>query len=154
MMELPLEKSGQEMNVAESSCKDITKIQYVSVDIESSIEYVDKPTPIQNFYDGQGVFLFDTLRKKQLTFQNRIVIGGDSNLPNLGISVIDKATLNEKIKLTAAIDVQVTATFRESVQRRVNNTHVNVLIGITADVLIELMPTHHGDNSVKLDLEI
>ncbi|KAL2735636.1 fatty acyl-CoA reductase wat-like isoform X1 [Vespula squamosa] len=87
------------------------------------IHRIRGPTPIQNFYDGQGVFLFETLKEKQPTFQNPIVtIGGDSNLPNLGISVIDKATLirevsivfnvaatvkfNKTIKLATAINVQ------------------------------------------------
>ncbi|XP_046837379.1 fatty acyl-CoA reductase 1-like [Vespa crabro] len=67
--------------------------------------------------------LFDTLRKQQPGFQNRIVaIEGDCSLPNLGISTTDRAKLirevsivfhvaatvrfNEKIKLAAAINVQ------------------------------------------------
>ncbi|XP_046837373.1 fatty acyl-CoA reductase wat-like isoform X1 [Vespa crabro] len=67
--------------------------------------------------------LFNTLRKQQPGFQNRIVaIEGDCSLPNLGISTTDRAKLirevsivfhvaatvrfNEKIKLAAAINVQ------------------------------------------------
>ncbi|XP_035741473.1 fatty acyl-CoA reductase wat-like isoform X2 [Vespa mandarinia] len=67
--------------------------------------------------------LFNTLRKQQPGFQNRIVaIEGDCSLPNLGISITDRAKLirdvsivfhvaatvrfNEKIKLAAAINVQ------------------------------------------------
>ncbi|KAL2741578.1 LOW QUALITY PROTEIN: fatty acyl-CoA reductase wat-like isoform X1 [Vespula squamosa] len=172
MTKVLLEEDRQKMDVAESSFRDIMKSQYVSADIESSVEYMDKPIPLQNFYDGQGVFvtgatdfigklliekllrecpgiiynylltrtkkgksmfqrtkeliedsLFHTLREKQPTFQNRIVtIGGDSSLPKLGISKIDKATLicevsivfnvaatvkfNETIKLATAINVQ------------------------------------------------
>ncbi|KAF7378687.1 hypothetical protein HZH66_015474 [Vespula vulgaris] len=169
-MEVLLKEGGQEMDVAKSSFRDIMKTR--SADIESCIEYVHKSTPIQNFYDGQAVFItgatgfigklliekllrecpgitciyllirtkkgksvlqrtneliedsfFDTLREKQPTFQNRIVtIEGDSSLPNLGISMIDRATLirevsivfnvaatvkfNEKIKLATTINVQ------------------------------------------------
>ncbi|XP_035741464.1 fatty acyl-CoA reductase wat-like isoform X1 [Vespa mandarinia] len=67
--------------------------------------------------------LFNTLRKQQPGFQNRIVaIEGDCSLPNLGISTTDRAKLirevsivfnvaatvrfNENIKLAAAINVQ------------------------------------------------
>ncbi|XP_047370185.1 fatty acyl-CoA reductase wat-like isoform X1 [Vespa velutina] len=67
--------------------------------------------------------LFNTLRKQQPGFQNRLVaIEGDCSLPNLGISITDRAKLirevsivfhlaatvrfNEKIKLAAAINVQ------------------------------------------------
>ncbi|XP_035742412.1 fatty acyl-CoA reductase 1-like [Vespa mandarinia] len=67
--------------------------------------------------------LFNTLRKQQPEFQNRIVaIEGDCSLPNLGISITDRAKLirdvsivfhvaatvrfNEKIKSAAAINVQ------------------------------------------------
>ncbi|XP_047370028.1 LOW QUALITY PROTEIN: fatty acyl-CoA reductase wat-like, partial [Vespa velutina] len=66
--------------------------------------------------------LFSTLREKQPRFQNRIVpIKGDCRLPNLDISMIDRATLirevsiifhvaatvkfNEKIKLATEINV-------------------------------------------------
>ncbi|XP_047370398.1 fatty acyl-CoA reductase wat-like [Vespa velutina] len=66
--------------------------------------------------------LFSTLREKQPTFQNRIVpIKGDCTLPNLDISMVDRATLirevsiifhvaatvkfNEKIKLATEINV-------------------------------------------------
>ncbi|XP_035741476.1 fatty acyl-CoA reductase wat-like [Vespa mandarinia] len=67
--------------------------------------------------------LFSTLREKQPTFQNRIVpIKGDCTLPNLDISMVDRATLirevsiifhvaatvkfNEKIKLATEINVR------------------------------------------------
>ncbi|XP_046837355.1 fatty acyl-CoA reductase wat-like isoform X2 [Vespa crabro] len=67
--------------------------------------------------------LFSTLREKQPTFQNRIVpINGDCTLPNLDISMVDRATLirevsiifhvaatvkfNEKMKLATEINVR------------------------------------------------
>ncbi|XP_046837351.1 fatty acyl-CoA reductase wat-like isoform X2 [Vespa crabro] len=70
-----------------------------------------------------GNSLFSTLREKQPTFQNRIVpINGDCTLPNLDISMVDRATLirevsiifhvaatvkfNEKIKLATEINVR------------------------------------------------
>ncbi|XP_046837227.1 fatty acyl-CoA reductase wat-like [Vespa crabro] len=74
-------------------------------------------------FSFNSMILFDTLRKQQPGFQNRLVaIEGDCSLPNLGISTTDRAKLirevsivfhvaatvrfNEKIKLAAAINVQ------------------------------------------------
>ncbi|KAI4498794.1 hypothetical protein M0802_005969 [Mischocyttarus mexicanus] len=152
MVEVLLEAGGQEVVVPNNASRTPTPTEYAPMDMQSSGELVEKITPIQEFYDGQSVFLtggtgflgklllekllrgcpginciyillFSTLKEKQPKFSHRIVaIEGDCSLPNLGISMIDRAKLirevsivfhvaatvrfNEKIKSAIAINVR------------------------------------------------
>ncbi|XP_035739081.1 fatty acyl-CoA reductase wat-like isoform X1 [Vespa mandarinia] len=172
MVEVLLEAGGQEVAVAESGSRAGTPTEYAPTDMQSPVENVEKLTAIQEFYDGQCIFvtggtgflgklliekllrgcpgicciyvlirskkgkdvlqrteeliedpLFSTLREEQPKFQHRIVaIEGDCILPDLGISMTDRATIirevsivfhvaatvkfNEKIKSATAINVR------------------------------------------------
>ncbi|KAI4478303.1 hypothetical protein M0804_011957 [Polistes exclamans] len=172
MVEVLLEAGGQEVVVPKSVSRADTPTEYAPTDMQSSTELVEKLTSIQEFYDGQSVFLtggtgflgklliekllrgcpginciyilvrskkdkdviqrteeliddvlFSKVKEMQPKFSHRIVaIEGDCMLPNLGISMIDRATLirevsiifhvaatvkfNEKIKTAVAINVR------------------------------------------------
>lgn len=45
------------MIIEDSALTSRTPIEYALTDMEPSIENVKKPTPIQNFYNGQSIFI-------------------------------------------------------------------------------------------------
>ncbi|KAL2741582.1 fatty acyl-CoA reductase wat-like [Vespula squamosa] len=220
MMEILLERSGQEITIAEGFLREATKTKCALINMQSKKDF-DNFTPIQKFYDDQNIFitgcpgigrkscfhviydktkvyvrekiliivptfqLFFTLRKKQLTFQNRIVaIRGVRSLPNLGISMIDKVTLKhevsiifnvaatvrftEKMKSVTAINVgslngwnkfvlkipklKVPTLSSVYVLMTIKIENVYGPVGITTNVLMGLMRTHHCDESIKVNL--
>nr|XP_050855596.1 uncharacterized protein LOC127066212 [Vespula vulgaris] len=171
MVEVLLEAGGQEVAVAESGSRAGTPTEYAPTDMQSSVENVEKLTVIQEFYDGQSIFVtggtgflgklliekllrgcpgisciyvlirskkgkdvlqrteemiedpvFSTLREEQPKFRHRIVaIEGDCILPDLGISMTDRATLMREVSIV--FHVAATVRFNEKIK---SATAINV----------------------------
>ncbi|XP_043675011.1 uncharacterized protein LOC122632366 [Vespula pensylvanica] len=171
MVEVLLEAGGQEVAVAESGSRAGTPTEYAPTDMQSSVENVEKLTAIQEFYDGQSIFVtggtgflgklliekllrgcpgisciyvlirskkgkdvlqrteemiedpvFSTLREEQPKFRHRIVaIEGDCILPDLGISMTDRATLMREVSIV--FHVAATVRFNEKIK---SATAINV----------------------------